>query len=76
MKKDISVLETLATFDSLPGCARVRLPVVMSLFGVSSTTVWRNVKAGLIPKPDKLSSRATTWNVGELRKALDAHSDC
>ncbi|MEO7344941.1 MAG: hypothetical protein ABIU85_08920 [Methylotenera sp.] len=28
------------------------------------------VKRGTLPKPRKLSERLTTWNVGELRKAL------
>ena len=62
--------ETLARFDSLPNSANVRLAVVMFLYGVSSATVWRHIKSGHIPKPRKLTTRTTCWNVGELREAL------
>ena len=58
----------LQHFDSLPDAAHVRLPVVASLFACSPATVWRHVKAGILPKPTKLSERLTTWNVGELRR--------
>ncbi len=70
MSKQITISEALANFDSLPDSSNVRLPVVMFLYGVSSATVWRNVKSGRIPKPRKLTSRTTVWNVGELRSAL------
>lgn len=60
----------LITFDSQPNAANVRLPVVMALYGISSASVWRNVKNGNIPKPRKLTTRSTVWNVGELRAAL------
>jgi len=62
--------EALTNFDQLPNSANVRLPVVMALYGVSPATVWRNVKNGRIPKPQKLTPRTTAWNVGELRAAL------
>ncbi len=65
-------LNKIKSFDSLPDAANVRQPVVEALFGVSSTTVWRHVKTGLIPSPRKISERVTVWNVGELRKALAA----
>jgi predicted DNA-binding transcriptional regulator AlpA len=62
--------DALKNFDSLPDAANVRQPVVEALFACSSTTVWRRVQAGLIPKPKKLGPRVTVWNVGELRQAL------
>lgn len=61
----------LTSFDKLPDSANVRLPVVMGLFSCSPATVWRGVKKGTIPKSRKLTAGTTTWNVGELRKALD-----
>lgn len=64
--------DALKNFDSLPDSANVRQPIVEALYGCSAATVWRGVKAGRIPKPRKLSDRITTWNVGELRKALAA----
>lgn len=61
--------DALKHFDSLPDSASVRQPVVEALFACSGTTVWRRVKAGIIPKPKKLGS-ITTWNVGQLRVVL------
>lgn len=62
---------TLTNFDSLPDSAHVRQPVVEALFGCSAATVWRWVKANVIPKPHKFGEqRISAWNVGELREAL------
>lgn len=62
--------DALRNFDQLPDTAYVRLPVVCGLFGFSSATLWRKVKDGF-PRPRKLSTRITGWNVGELRQVLD-----
>ena len=69
--KQYNKIEALEVFDYLPISANVRLPVVMALYGISSASVWRNCKNGNIPKPRKLTTRTTVWNVGELRAALD-----
>lgn len=60
----------LANFDSLPDSAHVRAPVVAALRGCSVGTVWRQAKAGEIPKPIKLSPGVSAWNVGALRRCL------
>lgn len=58
-------------FDSLPGSGFVRLPVVRLLFGgISSSSVWRCVKAGTIPGPVKLTDNVSAWSVNDLRAAL------
>lgn len=62
----------LQQFDNLPDSAYIRLPVLKRLYGVSSATIWRGVKQGNIPKPNKLSERCTAWNVGLVRAALAA----
>jgi len=62
--------ESLRNFDLLPDSANVRQPVVEALFGCSAATVWRRVQDGGLPRPRKVSSRVTAWNVGELRLAL------
>lgn len=62
--------DALRNFDQLPEAANVRQPVVEGLFACSSATVWRRVKDGRIPQPRRLSDRLTSWNVGELRRAL------
>jgi predicted DNA-binding transcriptional regulator AlpA len=61
----------LEKFDSLPDSAHVRLPVVMELFACSPATVWRMAKRGTL-KPKKLSERVTAFNVGDLRRVLQA----
>jgi predicted DNA-binding transcriptional regulator AlpA len=62
--------DSLATFDSLPNAAHVRLPVVSTLYGVGPASIWRWVKAGRLPKPVKVGMQAVAWNVGELRQHL------
>ena len=59
----------LRGFDSLPDSAGARLPVVAALFAVSTPTVWRWSRQGLIPGPTKRGGVAL-WNVGELRRAM------
>ena len=65
-----TIPDALRNFDSLPDSAHVRQPVVEALFGCSSATVWRRVKQKTLPKPYKFSPRCTSWQVGELRRAL------
>jgi predicted DNA-binding transcriptional regulator AlpA len=58
----------VASFDSLPDCSFVSLPVVQLLFGCSAPTVWRMSRDGRLPKPEKIG-RMTRWRVGALRRA-------
>jgi predicted DNA-binding transcriptional regulator AlpA len=62
--------DALRHFDQLPDSAHVRQPVVEALFGYSASTVWRRVRDGLLPKPERLGPRTSAWNVGKLRRAL------
>lgn len=57
----------LAQFDQLPNSARVRVPVVAALYGVSKETIWRWARIGLLPAPSKDGPNTTTWAVGDLR---------
>ena len=59
----------LHNFDQLPASAHVRLPVVVALFGISSATVWRWSKTGLLPPPARING-VTFWSVGDLREKL------
>lgn len=68
------ISDALRNFDQLPNSANVRRPVVRALFGCSDTTIWRRVKDGTLPSPSKMSPRIATWNVGEIRAALDCKS--
>jgi len=58
--------EALQNFDQLPDSANIRLPIVMRLYGISSASVWRGVKSGIIPKPRKLTPRTTAWLVSDI----------
>lgn len=60
----------LAAFDTLPDSALIDVRVYALLLGCSDNTVWRRVKAGLLPAPIRVSSQQTRWRVGEVRKAL------
>lgn len=63
-----SIPSALQNFDSLPDSGYVKQKVVEALFACSPATLWRRVKSGEIPPPDKLSTRSNGWNVGLLRK--------
>lgn len=62
--------EILKNFDGFPYNARIRLPVVRALFGISAPTVWRRVRAGRLPSPRKDGPSVTYWLAGELREKL------
>jgi predicted DNA-binding transcriptional regulator AlpA len=63
----------LAAFDGLPAAAYVKRPVVQALWGgICDEEVDRLEKAGRLPKRVKLGSRVNGWQVGALRKALEA----
>lgn len=64
-------LPEFENFDRLPDAGYVKQRVVQALFACSAATLWRRVRTGLIPPPDKLSARSNGWNVGRLRKALN-----
>jgi len=64
-----AVQTALSNFDALPSCGFVRISVVMALFGISASTVWRLVAANTI-KTYKHTPRTTSFNVGELRALL------
>ena len=67
------VVASVQIFSKLPDEARVRLPVVVSLFACSPATVWRCVNQRRIPAPRKCG-RMTYWTAGELRAALRGES--
>lgn len=69
----------ISVFDALPNSAYVReaqlvqsptRPDSTAPLPFSAPTLWRMVKAGIFPKPIKLSPRITAWNVGAVRAWL------
>ncbi|MDE2398356.1 MAG: transcriptional regulator [Burkholderiales bacterium] len=61
------VLASIANFDTLPNSAHVRPAVVSALDCIGSVTLWRRVRAGLLPRPIKVGG-TTLFNVGDLRR--------
>lgn len=59
------------TFEVLPDSALVRVNVVAALYGISVRTVWRWVKDGQLPAPDRRFS-VTGWKVGDIRRHIRA----
>lgn len=73
----------IPSFDALPDSAYVResqlvnspkrpdAPVPLPF---SSSTLWRKVRDGTFPAPEKLSTRVTAWKVGLVRHYLATSS--
>ena len=59
-------------FDRLPDTGYVNQRVVELLFDISSSTVWRRVRTGALPAPEKFGLKTTRWNVGKLRRVRAA----
>ena len=72
MSRTISAnsLFTVENFDSLPDSARADFGAVQRLTGKSRPTVYRWVKAGILPKPAKTPTGSVSWKVGDVRLAL------
>lgn len=65
------ISQALSRFDSMPGSALVRLPVVKELFGVSGPTIYRMIKAGKLEPPERIGAKSSGFRVSSLRKALE-----
>lgn len=61
---------SLASFDSLPADASIRLHVMLCLYACSRATLYRHIQKGLVPKPHRLGLRTSVWQVGEVRASL------
>lgn len=55
---------------NLPTEGFVRLPTVLSVFGISKNTYLDGAKAGKYPQGKLLSSRCRVFPVSEIREAL------
>jgi prophage regulatory protein len=69
--------QIMIPFDTLSDETRLRLSQFAHsktnetpLIPASATTIWRWVKQGSFPKPQKLGARCTAWRLGDLRDWL------
>mgnify|MGYP001557462269 CR=1 FL=1 len=67
-KKDTDAA-ALASFDTLPDAAFVRVKTVAALLSVTPCCVWKWAREGRIPAPKRLGPQVTAWSVGDLRRA-------
>lgn len=44
---------------------------VAKFLGIGLSTVWLWVKTGRLPKPIKLSTRVTVWNINDIRRCVE-----
>lgn len=66
----MTALNSIEYFHALPDAAYIRIKDLQLLFAMSESTIRRQIKSGLIPKPKNLSTRVAGYNVGEIRLAL------
>jgi predicted DNA-binding transcriptional regulator AlpA len=57
-------------FDQLPDSARLYTKDMCELLERHRQSLWRYVRAGHLPKPQRLFNGQPSWSVGEIRKAL------
>jgi predicted DNA-binding transcriptional regulator AlpA len=59
-------------FDQLPDSARLYTKDLCELLQRHRQSLWRYVRSGHLPKPQRLFNGQPSWSVGEIRKALEA----
>lgn len=50
----------------------LRLPAVQSASGLRRSTIYLQIREGLLPRPVKLGPRAVAWPESEIAAVLDA----
>ena len=56
----------------LPDDGYVRLPTILKYLAISKTTFYAGIRAGIFPKPHKLSKRTSVWRASEIRQIVYA----
>jgi prophage regulatory protein len=52
----------------------IRLPAVLSLVGLSRSTVYSLIKNNAFPKPVKLSARSVGWKLSDIESWLESRA--
>lgn len=66
---------TVSHFDQLPNSAMITVKSFGAVIAASETTVWRRARTeSNFPKPVRLSSNCTRWNVGDIRQFIAGKS--
>ena len=56
---------------ALPQEGFIRLPQVLTLFGVQKSKIWAMVKDGTFPAPKKFGNKTSIWDVREIREVME-----
>jgi predicted DNA-binding transcriptional regulator AlpA len=64
--------ERVSNFEILPDAALIRLKDLLeyNVIPFSATTIWRKVRAGTFPQPEKISSNIVAWRCRGIREWL------
>ena len=62
--------DEIADIDRLPESALIGIKDICLLARRSRTSIWRDVKAGRLPKPIRLGAHAARWRVADVRQFL------
>lgn len=54
----------------LPEPGFSRMPQLKSMFGMSKTTIYRQIQEGRFPSPVKLGERASAWRNSDLNQFI------
>jgi len=78
-------MKTISSIITLPETGFIRIsqilgkpkanPPIPAIIPVSNSTWWAGVKSGRYPKPIKLSSRITVWNVNDIRNFIEGSEE-
>ena len=63
---------TQSRLSTLPPEAFLRLPDVIALAGIKSSTIYELIQEGKFPKPEKITARASGWRAGAIYSWLKA----
>jgi predicted DNA-binding transcriptional regulator AlpA len=61
-------MSAITKVKSLPEKGFLRLPQVLSIIPVSSSTWWSKVKEGAYPQPIKIGANITVWQAEDIWK--------
>ena len=53
--------------DTIPREALLKLPEVLRFTGLSESEAYRQMSAGVFPRPRKIASRSVAWEWGEVQ---------
>jgi prophage regulatory protein len=66
------LLEIIRRAHAVRNDRMLRLPRVKEMIGKAYSTIWKDVKEGLLPPPIPIGARSVAWKESELQACNDA----